>query len=539
MQQSQRALEEQLGAILQTLERQDAGAVQRHEQLQTELATVTQNLQEQSYKLEAQKACYDWLRQQVHGLTVSLSEQQQNMDVQLGEVQQQVRSLEDARVQDMKQASERLEATDATLEALGSDFRKLSSANEARCRSMEEGLQELKEKTHQCLEQVCDIVQLKTKVLRHELMSEIAKLPSSPISARSSSLSPATPAFVPSMDLELSTAAAAETGAATATVTDTLATSTMPGLPLPTSVPGLDGVTRSRTAIGATAEGGAGAAKPVQRAPPYDGRADWDAYRTQFEMLANVNRWTEVEKATYLAVSLKGPALTVLSNVPPDNLYNYSSLVTALDARFGSSHQAELHRMKLKSRIRKREEGLAELADDIERLARLAYPTAPSTTMLELLAKDQFIDALQDGDMRLRLRQAHPKNLREALQSALELEAFQLASQHRAKPVRGATLDDEEQQADGPPRMAFSREDFTECMQQCMQTVCDNLQKKTEEKVNKPASGRWKGKRIIRGNCWSCGKPGHMQIHCSEMQSSGEQAKLPSPQIPQHPGNED
>ena len=90
--------------------------------------------------------------------------------------------------------------------------------------------------------------------------------------------------------------------------------------------------------------------------------------------------------------------------------------------------------------------------------------------------------------MRLRLRQAHPKNLREALQSALELEAFQLASQHRAKPVRGATLEGEEQQPDSPPRMAISREDLTECMQQCMQTVCDNLQKKkTEERVNNPA----------------------------------------------------
>ena len=221
-------------------------------------------------------------------------------------------------------------------------------------------------------------------------MAEIAKLPSPPISTHGSSLSPSAPVFVPPLDLELSSATAAETGTATATVTDTLAAPTVPGLPLPTSVPGPDGLTCSRTAIGVTAEGGAGAAKPVQRAPPYDGRADWDAYRTQFEMLANVNCWTEVEKATYLAVSLKGPALTVLSNLPADNLYNYSSLVTALGARFGSSHQAELHRMKLKSRIQKREEGLAELAEDIERLARLAYPTA-LPTMLELLAKDQFI----------------------------------------------------------------------------------------------------------------------------------------------------
>ena len=55
--------------------------------------------------------------------------------------------------------------------------------------------------------------------------------------------------------------------------------------------------------------------------------------------------------------------------------------------------------MKVKSCIRKRKECLSELAEDIERLTRLAYPTAPPT-MLELLAKDQFIDALQDGDTR-------------------------------------------------------------------------------------------------------------------------------------------
>ena len=111
-------------------------------------------------------------------------------------------------------------------------------------------------------------------------------------------------------------------------MTDTLATPTVPDLPLTISVPSLDAAAHSRTAIGVTTVGGAATAKPVQRAPPYDGLADWDAYRTQFEILANINCWTEVEKATYLAVSLKGPALTVLSNLPADNLYNYSSLVS-------------------------------------------------------------------------------------------------------------------------------------------------------------------------------------------------------------------
>ena len=59
--------------------------------------------------------------------------------------------------------------------------------------------------------------------------------------------------------------------------------------------------------------------------------------------------------------------------------------------------------------------------------------------MLELLAKDQFIDALANGDMHLRTQQ---RSLREALQTALELEAFQLANQQTTKPVRRAAIKD-------------------------------------------------------------------------------------------------
>ena len=74
-----------------------------------------------------------------------------------------------------------------------------------------------------------------------------------------------------------------------------------------------------------------------------------------------------MEKATLLAVSLRGAASTVLSNLQPDRRSDYRALVTALENRFGTAHQAELHRMKLGNRTRKREESLAELMEDIER----------------------------------------------------------------------------------------------------------------------------------------------------------------------------
>ena len=110
-------------------------------------------------------------------------------------------------------------------------------------------------------------------------------------------------------------------------------------------------------------------------------------------MLAEVNKWSDGEKATFLAISLRGPALTVLTNLPPEGCRTYTTLVAALDKRFGTALQTELNQMKLQSWAKKPDESLQELAGDVERLARLAYPDA-TDDMLDIIVKDQFLDAL-------------------------------------------------------------------------------------------------------------------------------------------------
>ena len=144
------------------------------------------------------------------------------------------------------------------------------------------------------------------------------------------------------------------------------------------------------------------AGRPVQKPAEFDGRLSWEAYITQFQIVAEINQWEDAEKAAFLATSLRGQALTVLSNLPPESRKNFQSLLTALESRFGNKRQSELHRMKLRNRIRRRDETLPEVAEDIERLARLAYPDAP-VDVLETLTKDQFIDALIDEELRLRV----------------------------------------------------------------------------------------------------------------------------------------
>ena len=63
---------------------------------------------------------------------------------------------------------------------------------------------------------------------------------------------------------------------------------------------------------------------------------------------------------------------------------------------------------------------------------------------------DYFIAALQDGDIRLRLKQGKPTSIMEAVNMAIELEAFQLSEKNRMMSrvrgyVRMSTVDDDYQ----------------------------------------------------------------------------------------------
>jgi hypothetical protein len=64
--------------------------------------------------------------------------------------------------------------------------------------------------------------------------------------------------------------------------------------------------------------------------------------------------------------------------------------------------------------VRQKDESLAALAEELERLGRLSYPDA-SQELQDVLSRDQFVDALPDEDMRLRIKQERPESLQKAL----------------------------------------------------------------------------------------------------------------------------
>lgn len=68
-------------------------------------------------------------------------------------------------------------------------------------------------------------------------------------------------------------------------------------------------------------------------------------------------------------------------------------------------------------------ETMTELAQSVRKLTRKAYPGAPPY-LIDTLALDHFIDAIPDVDMKLRLREAWPRDLNAAESLAERLEWY-------------------------------------------------------------------------------------------------------------------
>ncbi|KAG0715491.1 hypothetical protein GWK47_011819 [Chionoecetes opilio] len=164
--------------------------------------------------------------------------------------------------------------------------------------------------------------------------------------------------------------------------------------------------------------------QPSRRKPAdFDGKVPWEAYKAQFEILADAQLWSVEERVLQLVSSLRGAAVEVLGHLTPAQRASYQCVVDALQRKFGHHQQAEVYRAHLKGRVRMRGEPLSHLAHELESLVRRAYPKAPEE-MVVVLARDHFVDALIDQRLQIYVKQAHPEDVQVALARALEFESF-------------------------------------------------------------------------------------------------------------------
>jgi len=155
----------------------------------------------------------------------------------------------------------------------------------------------------------------------------------------------------------------------------------------------------------------------------FDGTGSFESFWAHFENCASYNRWNDADKLAHLKASLTGDAGQVLLNTDATSTDTIEKLMALLRNRYSGARQSDKYRMKVRLRRRRPGEPLSSLHHDIRRLMTLAYPTLQPEAR-ESIACDHYIDALDDADFGMKVRERAPTSLDDALRVSLQLEAW-------------------------------------------------------------------------------------------------------------------
>ncbi len=256
---------------------------------------------------------------------------------------------------------------------------------------------------------------------------------------------------------------------------------------------------------------------------PYNGTTSWRGYRSHFERVSRINRWTDVQKLDYLWVNLTGSALAYVENLAPEQAVSYPDLCDALDERFGDSQLAEVFKSELRSRRRKEGESLPALAQDINSLVQRAYPEIGRQGVDEL-AIEKFREALPDHEQRMAVFHSKARMVDQAVKAAIDAESWQISERRRTplQKVRAAVSQEARQdycdEEPSPMRAVGSHQ----ANQQEM------LLKKLEELLTKinieGSTPSQPAPKRPPPQCYYCGKLGHIARDCYKKKADAKQS---------------
>ena len=251
--------------------------------------------------------------------------------------------------------------------------------------------------------------------------------------------------------------------------------------------------------------------KAFLKPPKFEGKDSCiESHLTQFEIIARRNQWDDWEKADYLKCTLTGEANHILRDL--SSTATYDEVVARLRQRYGSLDCMEACHVALKTRVRQPGETLSYLMKDIRSLFLQAYP-GQTSTLSEIMARDAFVNALQDRDLMIKVLEREPATLDQAFKIAERMELYKSLpvgseSDAKVKPpskVRGTSATDES--------LLKSLMESQRAMQKQIAALTEALQKSNgvagqTSELPKATTGK------ARGTSHYCKKPGHYRPEC-------------------------
>ena len=160
---------------------------------------------------------------------------------------------------------------------------------------------------------------------------------------------------------------------------------------------------------------------PTLKLGTYDGTTPIETFLAKFENCSDYYEWSERERLHHLKASLEKDAGQVLWDSV--SYTTVADVIKLLKNRFGGDSQCERYRAELRSIKRKKNDTVQTVYQEIRRLMALAFP-GQGGPLWETLARDAFLDALGDIDMRRRVLERDPATLDEAMKLVCRLEAI-------------------------------------------------------------------------------------------------------------------
>ena len=234
------------------------------------------------------------------------------------------------------------------------------------------------------------------------------------------------------------------------------------------------------------------------KAREFTGVGSWREYRGHFERVCRLNGWWEF-RLDYLWVHLASNALTYAESLPESRTSTYESLCESLERRFGDERLAEVYKAELRTRQRLEGESIPALGQDIRHLVQYAYPGI-GMDGVEELSIEKFKDSLTNADQRMSVHQAHPRSLEEAIQVAMDMEAWQMSERRRGqneRMMRVRAVKDES---------GTTVEKVLEKIEHMIQAWTEKGSQQPKERDDRDRKRDWK--------CFRCGKPGHVARNC-------------------------
>ena len=141
--------------------------------------------------------------------------------------------------------------------------------------------------------------------------------------------------------------------------------------------------------------------EPPMRLPEYDGRGDWKGFHMQLRLLGSQYQWAMEDQGKWLIACLRGDALQYAARLPQSVLSDVSTLLQALQQRFGDPMLPETYRASLLNLKKGPKEAVREYEARVHQLMIKAYPGLEGAECFETLAIEHLCNGLPDPNMAL------------------------------------------------------------------------------------------------------------------------------------------